>query len=107
MLEKGDVIYVRTGLSDDIGRIRIERTTKTQAICGTYKFKRDNHGDYVDKIGYKDPWNRTTYQIESPKIQELYYLCRLRRELNHMRIDLLEKEKLEKIYFILNGEDFE
>ena len=77
MLNVGDVVVAMSGYGRTSYRfITIERVTRTQAVSGHYRFKRQTKnwwgkgGSFgVDAIG-DGMWSRTSYELATPKHRE-------------------------------------
>ena len=97
-LEKGDRIYrCHSGKPSSI--MVIDRTTKTQAVSGTTKFRIECSG-WISVIGGSS-YSRVSYYLETPKLIEEYNRVKLLRKVSSIKFDELSDDKLQDIVNVL------
>ena len=67
MLEVGDVLIS----TNCMARRVVDRVTKTQAICGNVRFRREYDGFSISEIG-SYPWSRQRYLLATPESEEKF-----------------------------------
>jgi hypothetical protein len=99
-LEVGDVLY-----NDSCGifRIVIERVTKTQAISGNTRVKREY--DYSTKEVGASVWTTRWWYIETEELKQKHRRSKILYKVQKARFTDLSTDKLEAIVRIINGEN--
>jgi hypothetical protein len=99
-LKEGDRIY-RCYQGTPTSIMVIERTTKTQAVCGTTKFRREySENSWVNMIG-AGSYSLTSYYLETPKLIERYNRVKLLSEVGRIKFENLSNEQLRGIINVL------
>lgn len=113
MLNVGDVVVAVAGYGKTSYHfITIERVTRTQAVSGHYRFKRQTKHPWggkgpfcVDLIG-DGMWSRTSYEVATPKHREDANVAERRRRaervIHETRFSDLPLEVLESIVALIS-----
>ena len=96
-LKEGDRIYrCYQGVPKQV--LTINRTTKTQAIAGIYKFrKKCPENSWISVIG-DDSFSLTSYYLETPKLKEKLKRVNMIRKLEAVKFNDLEDDKLQLFF---------
>jgi hypothetical protein len=103
-LSVGDVVYGENRMYGIQEVLTIEKTTKTQGVCGDIRFKIevDSNGK-VKKIGQTYGWNTTSYYLETPELKEKYYRQNAVQKLKGFEYSKLSTEVLKELLSLVNG----
>ena len=96
-LKKGDRVY-RCYRGTPTHILTIVRTTKTQAISKTYKFKKQfTEGSWISVIG-DGQYSMVMYYLETPALKEELIRLRMIKKLEAMDLNGLEYSKLKDLF---------
>lgn len=104
-LEVGDKIYSRSRWG--MGSIyTIERVTKTQAISGNQRFRREYRDPKrINAVGGGGAWNSTHYELENEQIKQAFYESQVRSKIRNINFEKLPLKTLEQILTLVNTEN--
>jgi hypothetical protein len=103
-LSVGDVVYGENRMYGIHEVLTIEKTTKTQGVCGDIRFKIDvDSNGKVKKIGQTYGWNTTSYYLETPELKEKYYRQNAVQKLKGFEYSKLSTEVLKELLSLVNG----
>ena len=102
-LKVGDRIY-----QQNYGKIyavfTVERVTKTLAICGVAKFKREYQSEsWIMSAGDTGKWNTNSYSLETPELKEQLFKQNAISKIQKAKLEDLSIEQLKEIIKILNS----
>lgn len=100
ILQVGDKIFTTGELYHSPKIIEIERVTKTQAISGQYRFKREYHNSWVSQVG-QNSYSRITFRPARIEDIERVEMLKKIRTLNSFDFGKLDKKKIDKILKII------
>lgn len=104
LLSVGDVIYGENRMYGIQEVLTIEKTTKTQGVCGDIRFKIEVENSVrVKKIGQTYGWNTTSYYLETPELKEKYYRQNAVQKLKGFEYSKLSTEVLKELLSLVNG----
>lgn len=93
-LKEGDVIY-RCYRGTPINTLIIDRITKTQAISGIYKFRKQNfENSWISIIG-EGSYSVTSYYLETPELKAKLKRVNMIKKLEAVKFNDLEDDKLQ------------
>ena len=96
-LKEGDRIY-RCYQGSPTQVLTIDRTTKTQAIAGIYKFRKKYcKGTWISIVG-EDSFSMTSYYLETPELKAKLKRVNMIRKLEAVRFNELEDDKLQLFF---------
>jgi len=98
ILKVGDVIY-RLYHNRITDKLVIERTTKTQAISGNYKFNIE-YGSWINLIGGKGTF--CSYSIATKELDIEYRKNQIKKVIEKIDYSKIELSKLEQIVSVLD-----
>ena len=100
-LKVGDVVYGKS--YRDIYKCVIERVTATQAISGSIRFKIDYNGSWVSAIGNRGGYNRTSYYLGTPELDQEYLRSKVLSRINRFDFNVLNNNDLITINNIIKN----
>ncbi len=99
-LKVGDRIY-RCYRGEPTNVITIERTTKTQAISGTNRFKIEySERSWINVVG-RGSYSQASYYLETPRLIEKFNRIKLLSKVKTIKFDELTDEQLKSILNVL------
>lgn len=99
LLEVDDVIYGSTVYGGVCLRYRVARVTKTQAVCGNTKFRREiGKTGWVDITPKPSGWSGVSYRIATPELEKKYNTNRMVAAMESVKWKLVEYDDLKEIY---------
>ena len=98
-LEVGDIIFQQQGTS--LRRLKIERVTKTQAIIGSIKLKREvANSSWLNEIG-GSLWSRTSFYLSTPELESEYQRQKLLNRVSGFDYSRLSNEELTTVLLVI------
>ena len=100
LLNVGDVIYGNSIYRQS--KHVIERVTRTQAISGNKKFRREYFDDcWITTIGSNRGFGSSSYILETPELKQGFEKSKIVNLLQNFKFDKLSFEVLNKIYQLI------
>ena len=96
MLEVGDVLIS----TNCMARRVVDRVTKTQAICGVVRFRREYDGLSISEIG-SHSWSRTRYLLATPESEEKFRRNTVLSKVRNFDFGVLTTDALDRIIAII------
>lgn len=96
MLEVGDVLIS----TNCMARRVVDRVTKTQAICGVVRFRREYDGLSISEIG-SGTWNRTRYLLATPASEAEFRRNTVLSKVQCFEFSKLTADAIERIHAII------
>ena len=100
LLNVGDIIYGNSIYRQS--KHVIERVTRTQAISGNKKFRREYFDDcWITTIGENRGFGSSSYILETPVLKQKFERVQLINFLKSIKFDTLNFDVLDKIYQLI------
>ena len=96
MLEVGDVLISTNCMARHV----VDRVTKTQAICGVVRFRREYDGLSISEIG-SGIWNRTRYLLATPASEAEFRRNTVLSKVRNFDFGVLTTDALDRIIVII------
>ena len=97
-LEVGDIVFEKQGTS--LRRLKIERVTRTQAIIGSIKLKREVTNSWLNEIG-GSIWSRTSFYLSTPELESEYQRQKLLNRVSRFDYSHLSNEELTTVLLVI------
>ena len=96
MLEVGDVLISTNWMARRV----VARVTKTQAICGNVRFRRECDGLSISEIG-SHSWSRTRYLLATPASEAEFRRNTVLSKVQCFEFSKLTPDAIERIHAII------